>query len=103
MTTLIPMTVRVSTEPNRPLLRFIARRWEHWGPWTLYGPASDPPVDYRARHYSRAHELIRRGITARAIQIRSLDDPRPSDAEWQVRIARYEAQSAPRKRKHVTD
>jgi hypothetical protein len=97
-TAIDPMTPSTTIASPRSLLLFIARRWEYWGPWTLFASASQQPsVDFRAVHYARVHVLVARHVPWRRIRERNLDDPRPPDAEWLARLERYEAQAAPRK------
>ena len=81
--------------PSPAVERFIARRWERWGPWTIVAGigTSLPRPDYRERHRQRCHKLLALDITPRELtQIHweyAIDDPRPDDAVWSQRVAQY--------------
>jgi hypothetical protein len=80
--------------PSPAVERFIARRWERWGPWTIVAmTAATAAVDFRERHRQRCLKLLALDITPRELtQLHweyAIDDPRPDDAAWSQRVAQY--------------
>lgn len=95
-----PRSLRPAPLLASPDDRYIRARFDRWFPWLRFRVSTAAEMVRMAdRHRARILVLASMSVPRTAVHNLSLDDPRPSEAEWQSRLDGYARARAQRNRR----